>query len=139
MPELTHAEIDAFLAEPLIARVATTRPDGRPHVVPVWFYWDGTSVYMETPPTFVKAKNLTANPNIAISIDITEGGLRFKAVILEGKAEILTERSYVLDMVKCIYTKYLGPEGTESPTPKRMINSRAYHYQAHPVTHPHMG
>jgi PPOX class probable F420-dependent enzyme len=123
MPELAKAEIDAFLAQPLIARIATVRPDGRPHVVPIWFHWDGTSIYMETPPTFVKARNLAANPNVAITVDITEGGLRFKAVVLEGKVQILTDRTEVLNLVKTIYTKYLGPEGVESPTPKRMINS----------------
>jgi len=123
MPEMTKAEIDAFLAEPVLARIATVRPDGRPHVVPIWFWWDGTSIYMETPPTFVKAKNLRKNPNCAISIDITEGGLRFKAVILEGQVELIEDREFVLDMVKRIYTKYLGVEGAQSPTPQRMINS----------------
>lgn len=123
MPELSQAEIDAFLAQPVIARIATVRPDGRPHVVPIWFYWDGSSIFMETPPTFVKAKNLHKNPNCAITIDITEGGLRFKGVVLEGKVELLTDRQSVLDMVTCIYTKYLGPEAIQSPTPKGMIQS----------------
>ena len=121
MTELTRAEVDEFLTQALIARIATVRPDKRPHLVPIWFYWDGASIYMETPPTFVKAKNLMNNPNVAISIDITEGGLRFKAVVLEGKVELITERAFVLDMVRRIYIKYLGPEGVETPTPKRMI------------------
>jgi hypothetical protein len=25
--------------------ISTTRPDGRPHAVPVWFVWDGASLY----------------------------------------------------------------------------------------------
>lgn len=123
MSEMTKAEMDAFLAQPALARIATVRPDGRPHVVPIWFWWDGTSIYMETPPTFVKARNLKQNPNCAISIDITEGGLRFKAVILEGQVELIEDRTFVLDMVTRIYTKYLGVEGAQSPTPQRMINS----------------
>ncbi len=122
MPELTKSEIDAFLSQSLLARIATVRPDGRPHVVPIWFTWDGTSIYMETPPTFIKAKNLMVNPRCAITVDITEGGLRFKAVVLEGVVELLTERQYVLNMVRCIYQKYLGPEGIQAPTPHRMIN-----------------
>ena len=123
MAEMTQAEIDAFLAQPLLARIATARPDGRPHLAPIWFWWDGTSIYMETPPTFVKAKNLAQNPYCAISIDITEGGLRFKAVVLEGQVELIHDRQFVLDMVTRIYTKYLGAEGAQSPTPQRMINS----------------
>ena len=123
MAEMTQAEIDAFLAQPLLARIATARPDGRPHLVPIWFWWDGTSIYMETPPTFVKAKNLVQNPHCAVSIDVTEGGLRFKAVVLEGQVELIHDRLFTLDMVTRIYTKYLGAEGARSPTPQRMINS----------------
>ena len=123
MPEMTKSEIDAFLAQPVLARIATVRPDRRPHVVPVWFWWDGTSIYMETPPTFVKAKNLVQNPHCAVSIDVTEGGLRFKAVVLEGQVELIHDRLFTLDMVTRIYTKYLGAEGARSPTPQRMINS----------------
>ena len=121
--ELSKTEVNAFLSQSLIARIATVRPDGRPHVVPIWFIWDGASIYMETPPTFVKARNLMANPNCSITIDITEGGLRFKAVVLEGKVEILVDREYVLETVRKIYTKYLGQEGILAPTPNRMINS----------------
>lgn len=123
MPELTKAEIDLFLSRPLIARIATTRPDGRPHVMPIWFVWDGECLYMETPPSFVKAKNLVANPACAVTIDTTEGGLRFMAVVLEGKVELIYDRAAVLAMVTRIYSKYLGVEGAQSPTPQRMINS----------------
>jgi len=123
MPTMTKSEIDAFLAEPVLARISTVRPDGRPHVAPMWFWWDGTSTYMETPPNAIKANNLRHNPNCAITIDVTQGGLRFKAVLLEGQAELLTDRQFVLETVTRIYTKYLGPEGVKSATPQRMIHN----------------
>jgi PPOX class probable F420-dependent enzyme len=121
---MTNDEIDAFLAQPLLARIATTRPDGRPHIAPMWFWWDGTHMYMETPPRSVKARNLRANPHCAISVDITEGGLRFKAVVLEGQVELLDDRETQLAMATRIYTKYLGEEGVRSPTPQQMINNQ---------------
>ena len=123
MRAMTRSEIDAFLSEALIARLATVRPDGRPHVVPVWFWWDGESLYLETGPDFVKVKNLRHNPACAVTIDMTEGGLRFKAVILEGRAELLTKPQVVRDMVDCIYTKYLGREGILAPIPTKMRES----------------
>lgn len=123
MTTLSRAEIDLFLAGPLIARIATVRPDGRPHIAPMWFWWDGTSMYMETPPDSVKANNLRANPACAITVDITEGGLRFKSVILEGRAELLDDPAYARDMARRIYTRYLGEEGVRSPTPAGMINN----------------
>ncbi len=123
MTTLSRAEIDLFLAAPLLARIATVRPDGRPHIAPMWFWWDGTSMYMETPPDSVKANNLRSNPFCAITVDITEGGLRFKSVILEGRAELLDDPVYARDMARRVYTKYLGEEGVRSPTPASMISN----------------
>lgn len=28
--------------------VSTTRPDGRPHCVPVWYWWNGEDIYFST-------------------------------------------------------------------------------------------
>jgi PPOX class probable F420-dependent enzyme len=123
MAGMTQAEIDAFLAQSYVARIATVRPDGRPHVVPIWFWWDGVSAYMETPPNSVKANNLRHNPHCALTVDITEGGLRFAGVIMEGTVELLTDRQVQLAMAARVYTKYLGEEGAKSPTPQRMIHN----------------
>ena len=120
MGTMSREAIDAFLAGPLLARIATVRPDGRPHVVPMWYHWDGQSIFMETGPEFVKARNLRQNPACAITIDVTEGGLRFKGVILEGRAELLDDPTFAREMVDRIYTRYLGPDGIEEPTPRAM-------------------
>ncbi len=120
---MSKAELDAYLAQPLIARIATVRND-RPHVVPVWYDWDGQSIWIETGLNFQKHKNLMRNPNCAIVIDTTEGGLRFKGVIFEGKAELITEPvEFVRETVIRIYTRYLGEEGILAPTPQKMIQS----------------
>ena len=37
----TRDKVEAFLAEPRNVMVAGARKDGRPHVTPNWFYWDG--------------------------------------------------------------------------------------------------
>lgn len=120
---MSKAELDAYLTQLLIARIATIRED-RPHVVPVWYDWDGQSIWIETGLNFQKHKNLMRNPHCAIVIDTTEGGLRFKGVILEGKAELITEPlEFVRETVIRIYTRYLGEEGILAPTPQRMIQS----------------
>jgi PPOX class probable F420-dependent enzyme len=115
--------LDDFLSEPILARIATIRAN-RPHVVPMWFDWDGESLWMETGYGFRKHKNLLANPNCAVSIDVTEGGLRFKGAILEGRAELITEPApLVRETVERIYRKYLGDAGILAETPQQMIDS----------------
>jgi len=46
IPEEKRKLIDAFLEKPLIARMATADRYARPHVVPVWYAWDGTTIWI---------------------------------------------------------------------------------------------
>ena len=65
--------------------IATTRPDGRPHVMVVWALWMNGCIYFSTGANTVKARNLTQNPHCTMcSEDAAE------AVIVEGVVE--TER-----------------------------------------------
>ena len=66
--------------------VATTRPDGRPHVMPVWGVWLDDAFYFSTGRQSRKARNLGANPHCVVSTDRAE-----EAVILEGLAEEVAE------------------------------------------------
>lgn len=59
--------------------VATVRPDGRPHLTPVWFAWHRGKIYICIQNTSIKAKNLSKNPQVSISL---ENGS--KPLILEG-------------------------------------------------------
>ena len=40
------------------AKLATTRRDGRPHVVPVWFVLDGDDIVFSTGASTLKAKSI---------------------------------------------------------------------------------
>ena len=41
-------KIEAFLAERRNVVIAGIRRDGRPHLSPNWFYWDGQRFYVST-------------------------------------------------------------------------------------------
>ena len=64
---------------------ATTRPDGRPHVMPIWGVWLNNSFHFSTGPKSRKARNLAKNPNCLVC---TEGAA--EAIIMEGKAQKLS-------------------------------------------------
>jgi len=68
-----HAHIDQRLREDAIMWLGTVRPDGRPHMVVVWFLWDGESVLIFSQPN-QKVRNLRANPHVVLSLDNTRGG-----------------------------------------------------------------
>jgi general stress protein 26 len=67
------------------AHIATTRPDGSPHVAKVWPAVDGETLWIGTRATSGKARNLRANP---------EAALMFEAkgeAYLYGDAEVITD------------------------------------------------
>ena len=45
---MTPTELDSFLADERTCRVATLGADGSPHVSPLWFVWDGASLWLNT-------------------------------------------------------------------------------------------
>jgi uncharacterized pyridoxamine 5'-phosphate oxidase family protein len=62
--------------------VATSRPDGRPHVMPVWGMWIEGRFYFGTASDSRKGRNLAENPAIAVHLESGDD-----VVILEGVAE----------------------------------------------------
>lgn len=84
-PQSAHAE--QRLRTELIIWLSTVRPDGRPHLVPVWFLWDGSTTLIFSQPNNQKIHNLQHNQNVMLALDSTnEGG---DVVLFEGKAELL--------------------------------------------------
>lgn len=49
--------------------LATTRPDGRPHLVPIWFAWLDGEIYILTSRASVKARNLLADPRASVALE----------------------------------------------------------------------
>lgn len=51
--------------------LATTRPDGRPHVAALGALWDNGKVYFVSGPGTRKSRNLAENPNCVVSMSLT--------------------------------------------------------------------
>jgi Pyridoxamine 5'-phosphate oxidase len=64
--------------------LATTRPDGRPHVTPLWGVWVDGALYFDGLPTTQWASNLAKNPAAAIHLESGDD-----VVILEGAVDDL--------------------------------------------------
>lgn len=87
---MTHDELDSFLSEQRVCRVATVGLDG-PHVAPMWFYWDGRAIWLNSVVQSQRWKNLTRDPRLAIVVD--DGGAfgELRGVEVKGDAEIVGE------------------------------------------------
>jgi PPOX class probable F420-dependent enzyme len=80
------AHIDRRLRTEPILWLGSAAPDGRPHLVPMWFLWDGATVLMFSLPNTRKLRNLRRNPAVALSLDTAQQG--YDVVIVEGRAEL---------------------------------------------------
>jgi PPOX class probable F420-dependent enzyme len=111
----------SLLAEPVLARLGTVNPKTmQPHVVPVWFLWDGDSLWISAFVSTRKVKDLQKNPRCAVLIEPAQSqGSPLQAVLLEGAAELIAEpAALIAEMSERIYTKYMGPEEVLSPEPQ---------------------
>jgi PPOX class probable F420-dependent enzyme len=81
--------------------LATVRPDGRPHVMPVWALRLDDAVWFSTSPESRKARNLRAEPRCTITTDDTR-----RPVILDGRAELVTDADSVARFTAAINAKY---------------------------------
>ncbi|HEX6607086.1 MAG TPA: TIGR03618 family F420-dependent PPOX class oxidoreductase [Chloroflexia bacterium] len=70
----------------IIIWLSTVRPDGRPHLVPVWFLWDEQTILIFSKPD-QKIRNLRQNPAVVLGLDDTDTGE--DVVLIEGTAELL--------------------------------------------------
>jgi hypothetical protein len=80
----------ALLRSAKLARVGTISTNKFPHVVPTIFIFDGRSIFIATPVTSQKVKNLRSNTNITILIDSQPDGDLTKGtgVLVAGHAKI---------------------------------------------------
>ena len=81
--------------------IATTRPDGRPHVMVVWALWLDGAIYFSTGRESRKAKNLRHNPRCTMC---TENAA--EAVILEGLVDAEREIERIREFIRRYEKKY---------------------------------
>jgi Pyridoxamine 5'-phosphate oxidase len=92
--------------------LATTRPDGRPHVMPVWGIWADQSFAFSTGSRSLKARNLAASPWCVVTSEDTA-----EAVIVEG-ATTMVDNPLAIARLSEVYAAKYGaapPDPAEGP------------------------
>jgi general stress protein 26 len=70
--------------------IATVRPDGRPHLTPVWFVWQDGKLYIAIGTNTQKFSNLQSNQSVAMALPDTDNVL-----IFEGHARVVDHETTV--------------------------------------------
>jgi PPOX class probable F420-dependent enzyme len=67
--------------------LSSIRPDGRPHVVPVWFNWDGSVFDLFSKPNAQKVRNLRQRADVMLAFG--QPSEVFDVELVEGTATVL--------------------------------------------------
>jgi hypothetical protein len=102
--------------------LATVRPDGRPHAVPVWGVWVDDRLHFGGGRSTRKARNLASNPNVVAHSESGDD-----VVILEGVAQEVTGPA----LQERIDDAYEAKYGIRHGTPVWALQPRVVHAWSH--------
>ena len=113
---LTDAEARGRLANARIARLATVRADGRPHIVPIVFAVEGDRLYSiadpkpKDGPELLRFRNIEANPAVSVLADeYDEDWERLWWVRADGIARVVRDgpdRDRTIQLLQAKYAQY---------------------------------
>ena len=86
--------------------LATTRPDGRPHAMPVHGLWHERAFWFATDRGSVKGRNLAANPAASVHLESAAD-----VVIAEGSAAPVEDEATTVAVTPLLAAKYGAGEG----------------------------
>jgi PPOX class probable F420-dependent enzyme len=112
MRTMSREEAWAFLAAGArTAKLATTRADGAPDVVPVWFVLDGGQIVFTCPGSSLKARNLVRDPRAAVAVD--DEALPYAFVTVRGTVVVAVRPDDLRIWTTRIAARYVGAERAE--------------------------
>ena len=124
--------------QPRTCWLATTRPDGRPHLMPVIGFWIDGAMHVVAGEGTQKARNIAEDGRCVIATSSTT--LPSLDIVIEGRAEPITDAAVVRDVAAFLGEnnwpleakgdKVYGPHGpTAGPPPYtifRIVPSRVF-------------
>jgi PPOX class probable F420-dependent enzyme len=108
--QMTPEEITAFLAEGRTANIATMGPNGRPHLVALWYVPRGDVIETWTYAKSQKALNLQRLPQATILIETGDSYEKLRGVSMECDVELVTDTEKITLIGQQLMHRY-----TENP------------------------
>ncbi len=115
--KMSQDEMEAFLAEGVIARLGCLDDEGWPYVVPTWFQYADGGFYIIPRERSVWAKFMQRDPRVFLTIDVSEG---LRKVLAKGEAELLEEPNVGgrwVEIANQMSYRYLGEHGPDYLVP----------------------
>lgn len=95
------ARIEPRLQKEANIWLSTTRKDGRPHLIPIWFVWLNEKLWIATPEGTQKHVNIAANPYVSVALE--DGN---SPVVIEGLAEVIQDKTVLTEVNAAFMEKF---------------------------------
>lgn len=88
---MSRDELDVFLGGERTCRMATIGAGGEPHVTPLWFVWDGASLWLNSLVRSQRWADVAATPEVAVVVDAGVEFGELRGVELTGRVAVVGE------------------------------------------------
>jgi nitroimidazol reductase NimA-like FMN-containing flavoprotein (pyridoxamine 5'-phosphate oxidase superfamily) len=106
--QMTPEEITAFLGGGKVANIATMGPNGRPHLVSLWYVPNGDVLETWTYAKSQKALNLQRLPQATILVEEGESYEELRGVSMECDVELVTDTEKITAIGRQLMHRYSG-------------------------------
>lgn len=122
---MSDEEIAEFIDHSRTATMATVLPNGRPHLVAMWYAVLDGEIWFETKAKSQKAVNLRRDPTITVMIEDGHTYDTLRGVSIDGTAEIIDDPETNMRVGISVWERYTGPYSQEvKPFVEQMMNNR---------------
>jgi PPOX class probable F420-dependent enzyme len=124
---MSDQERRRFLAEERSLTCATIGPNGRPHLIELWYLPDGDQIVCWTYAKSQKVRNLERDPRATLQVEAGDSYGELRGVMLECDVDIERDPERVLDAGIALATHHSGqPDeqtraGIAQQAPKRVV------------------
>ena len=116
---MSDAELAVFLAEERVVTCATLGPNGRPHLMPLWYVVDDRTITSWTFAKSQKVRNLERLPQATLQVEAGAGYQELRGVMLECDVELVRDPAGVIAIGSALAVRYADAGGPTGPSAER--------------------
>ncbi|HEX4751851.1 MAG TPA: pyridoxamine 5'-phosphate oxidase family protein [Solirubrobacterales bacterium] len=117
---MTDEEVGSFLVEGRVVTCASVGPDGRPHLMPLWYVPDGEALLCWTYAASQKAKNLRRDPRATLQIESGDSYEELRGVMFEADADLIEAPEEVAAIGLRLALRYAPGDLTAEDAPSEL-------------------
>ena len=117
---MSGPELARLMDEERVVTVATVMPNGRPHLMPLWYVREDTTIVGWTFGKSQKVKNLERDPRATLQIEAGDQYADLRGAMLECDVTVERDPARVAEIGAALIARYSGA----TPTPEALAGVR---------------